>query len=89
MNVCELAKIEEEDNIFGDNDVNCVCNEIKLDDRYSEFLNLNEQPITVELQCIDQRCSYCSMDGTTCDRYSYGSIYEEIPRTSTSAGYIA
>jgi hypothetical protein len=89
MSVCELAKIDEELNIFGTNEISCECTTIELDDRYSEFININEQPTLVELKCIDTRCSYCSKDGQTCDRYSYGSIYEEIPRTATAAAYIA
>jgi len=89
MSVCELAKIDEELNIFGTNEISCECTTIELDDRYSEFININDQPTSVELKCIDTRCSYCSKDGQTCDRYSYGSIYEEIPRTATAAAYIA
>lgn len=89
MSVCELAKIDEELNIFGTNEISCECTTIELDDRYSEFININDQPTLVELKCIDTRCSYCSKDGQTCDRYSYGSIYEEIPRTATAAAYIA
>jgi hypothetical protein len=76
---CEAAKAKEESDIApGEGSAACICEQSILDERYSDFLDPNDQPIVFELTCIDTRCSYCSSDGTTCDRFSYGAIFEEV-----------
>ena len=67
----------------------CTCTELVLDERYAEFLTLADEPVAVKLICADPRCDYCSMDGTTCDHFSYGAIFEDIPRTAYKAKTIA
>jgi len=66
----------------------CSYAAILLDERYSAFLNLQDQPTAVKLSCLDTRCDYCSLDGSVCDRFTYGAILEEIPRTTTKAQQI-
>jgi len=75
---CEAAKAREESNIApGGGTSRCSCEQEVLDERYSEFLDLSKQPIIFKLECVDTRCSYCSPDGSTCDRFSYGALFEE------------
>jgi len=77
---CEVAKVKEESDFApGEGaSASCTCEQSILDERYNEFLNPIDQPIVFELTCVDQRCSYCSPDGTTCDRFSYGAVFEEV-----------
>jgi len=76
---CEAAKAKEEADIApGGGTSKCICEESVLDDRYKEFLDLNDVPVVFELTCVDERCSYCSPSGETCDQFSYGALFEEI-----------
>ena len=78
---CEAAKVKEESDFAPGEGASssCTCEQSILDERYKEFLDPNDdQLIVFELTCVDQRCSYCSPDGTTCDRFSYGAIFEEV-----------
>ncbi|VEU41113.1 unnamed protein product [Pseudo-nitzschia multistriata] len=76
---CNAAKAREEADIAPSGGTSsCKCEQSVLDERYAAFIDPANQPIVYRLECLDQRCSYCSPDGQTCDRFSYGAIFEEI-----------
>ncbi len=76
---CLMAKRKEESDMApGGGASACKCEQSQLDERYAPFVNLADQPVVWELTCVDERCSYCSNDGSTCDRFSYGAIFEEV-----------
>ena len=76
---CEAAKKKEEADIApGGGSSVCTCERAVVDERYAEFIDIEDQPIVFELTCVDKRCSYCSADGETCDRFSYGALFEEL-----------
>ncbi len=76
---CLAAKRKEESDLAPGGGVSsCKCELSELDERYADFINMADQPVVWELMCVDQRCSYCSADGSTCDRFSYGALFEEV-----------
>eukprot|EP00535_Pseudo-nitzschia_heimii_P000567 CAMPEP_0197176224 /NCGR_PEP_ID=MMETSP1423-20130617/2219_1 /TAXON_ID=476441 /ORGANISM="Pseudo-nitzschia heimii, Strain UNC1101" /LENGTH=1424 /DNA_ID=CAMNT_0042625565 /DNA_START=310 /DNA_END=4584 /DNA_ORIENTATION=+ len=76
---CEAARAREEADIApGGGSSKCSCRKTALDERYAEFMDISQQPNVYELSCVDHRCSYCSADGSTCDRFSYGALFEEM-----------
>ena len=83
---CQAAKRKEEADLApGGGASKCQCEQAVLDERYSQFLDMSSQPTVWELTCVDERCSYCSADGITCDQFSYGAIFEEVKVQQSAA----
>ena len=74
---CEASRSKEEADIAPGGGVSvCTCQQFTLDER--QVVDLSNQPVVWELSCVDRRCDYCSPDGSTCDRFSYGALFEEV-----------